>query len=232
MRKLVTVLAAVLALAMLTATVAMAGGKANKNTETLEIIELFNDVGDVEGEVSLTRRPDGLTATAKVTGLHPGGVYTFWWVAWPSGGAFPDNAFVASGGARVAGNSGKATVRMNAETGQASIDGFLIPFNDLGVSQDALEFDLETAEVHVEIAYHGQKGDADGNIGEWRSDFWTGTECPQGGAPSPDGINADYAGVHGTNPMPGNGLTDEDFNAIGQPHCRVSYAFVSPAITP
>ena len=131
-----------------------------------------------------------------------------------SGGGFPDNAFVASGGARVAGNSGKATVRMNAETGEASIDGFLIPFNDL-------DFDLDTAEVHVEIAYHGQKGDADGNIGEWRSDFWTGTECPRGG---PDGINADYAGVN----KPG----EVDLNVIGQPHCRVSYAFVSPAITP
>ena len=71
-------------------------------------------------------------------------------------------------------------------------------------------FDLDpvTAVVHVEIAYHGQEEDAGGNIGKWRSDFWTGTACP--------------TGASGYNP---GGTTGDNLevNMNGQGHCPVSY---------
>ncbi len=90
------------------------------------------------------------------------------------------------------GLNGKATVRMRARTGQAGIEGFpaigdqmfgelLYPLNSL---------------VRIEIAYHGQQADANGDLGSWMDDFWTGAACP------PDTTNP--------NPM--------------QPHCPVYYA--------
>jgi hypothetical protein len=73
---------------MLTASVAMAGGKSNKNAETPDIVQTFDaegdsvepwePEGDIRGTVELTRRTDGLTATANATGLTPRRVNTFW----------------------------------------------------------------------------------------------------------------------------------------------------------
>ena len=208
MRKVVTIIAAVLALAMLTATVAMAGGKANKNVEELVIVQIFDDDGepvipwdpdgDIQGTVKLTRRTDGLTATAKVTGLTPGGVYTFWWTL-PSS-THPLGSYVALGGSRVIGNSGKATVRMNADFGDPSIEGLGEYLGIPGASgtdplQPVFDFSTLTGVVHVEIAYHGQKENAGGDIGKWRSDFWTGEDgvCPVASAPDPLGSSTQAA---------------------------------------
>ncbi len=230
MRKVVTIIAAVLALAMLTATVAMAGGKSNKTGDTVAIVQIFDDdgniqgppfvtIGDITGTVKLTRRTDGLTATAKVEGLTPGGVYTFWLVVGVDSYELP-NAFVANGGARVIGNSGKATVRINAEVGETGIEGYLSAL--LGAAQDpdtlpfhdTLDLNPMEDEVHVEIAYHGPKSAAGGNIGKWRSDFWTGEACP--------------TGTSGYNP---GGTTGAflDVNLNGQGHCPVSYVAFFPA---
>lgn len=217
MRKIATIAALVLALAMLTATVAMAGGKSNKNAETLDIVQIFDDdgepvdssdfEGDIRGTVELTRRTDGLTATAEVKGLTPGGVYTFWWTL-PSS-AHPVGSYVALGGSRVIGNSGKATVRMNADFGDPSIEGFGEYLGIDGASgtdpfQPVFDFGTLTGVVHVEIAYHGQKGNAGGDIGMWRSDFWTGEDgvCPVKSAAPPLGTST---------------------QAGEMPHCPVSY---------
>ena len=212
MRKIVTILAAVLALAMLTASVAVAGN--GRGVEKLDIVQVFDDgvfnpppfpTGDVTGTVKLIRRDDGLKATVHASGLTPGGVYTFWWIVGDAPVSPPD-FFAALGGSKVVGQSGKATIHMNAEAGQEGIknfvgDGTTAPFHDT--------FDLDplTTPVHVEIAYHGQAEDANGDLGTWMSDFWTGTACPIEGP----------AGPH--NPV---GTADPK-NGPGQPHCPVSY---------
>lgn len=154
------------------------------------------------GSSTLTRGDDRLWAKVAVDGLRPGGVYTFWWVIIPAGGSFPDDAFVAGEGGRIIGRNGQATAVLTAKAGDASIAGFHLPFNPL-------DFDLGTAEVHVEVAYHGQAEDAGSNLSTWMSDFWTGTACPN----SFD-LNADYVGV-GT-----------DVNVGDQPHCPVYIAAI------
>jgi hypothetical protein len=159
-------------------------------------------VNNTLGSSVLVRGDDRLWAKVTVDGLRPGGVYTFWWVIIPAGGAFPDDAFVAGEGARIIGRSGQATAVLNAKAGDPSISGFHVPFNPL-------DFDLETAEVHVEVAYHGQQKDAGSNLSTWRTDFWTGTACP-----SSFGLNTDYVGMGG------------DVNAGGQPHCPVYIAAI------
>lgn len=159
-------------------------------------------VSNTLGSSVLVRGDDGLWAKVTVDGLRPGGVYTFWWVIIPAGGSFPADAFVAGEGGRIVGPGGQATAVLTATTGDASISGFHLPFNPLN-------FDLDTAEIHVEVAYHGQAEDAGSNLSTWRTDFWTGTACP-----SSFGLNADYAGVGG------------DLNAGGQPHCPVYIAAI------
>ena len=172
----------------------------------------------VVGKAKLIRRPDGLKATAKISGLMPGGVYTFWWVVGDAGYALPD-AFVADGGGKVIGSNGKTVVRMNAEVGQPGIHGFLdaLVSNAPPTTTDPFHptFDLDpmTAEVHVEIAYHGQAADAGGDLGDWLSDFWTGDACP--------------TGASGHNPGGTTGAHLELSNP-GQPHCPVSYVAVFP----
>ena len=144
--------------------------------DTQPVVQNFNPDGSVSGATigrsRLTRRADGLAANVQVKGLIPGGVYTFWWVAIPVGGSFPDDAFVAYGDSAVVGNSGRLGANMAATTGQSSIEGFLIGFQPL-------DFDLLTAEIHVEIAYHGLATDAGDDLRDWLSDFWTGTTCPE-----------------------------------------------------
>lgn len=158
--------------------------------------------GDVLGTSTLVRGDDRLWAKVTVDGLLPGGVYTFWWVIIPAGGTFPDDAFVAGEGGRIIGPGGQATAVLTARSGDPSITGFHVPFNPL-------DFDLATAEIHVEVAYHGQAEDAGSNLSTWLNDFWTGTACPRS-----FGINADYDGVGG------------DLNAGGQPHCPVYIAAI------
>ena len=198
MKRSLVILAAGVALIAATASVALA--RSDRGADKQDIVRIFDadgnstDGSEVLGSSKLIRRDDGLKATANVSGLTAGGVYTFWWVAIPDGGVFPDNAFVASGGGKVVGSNGKATARMSADSGQASIGGFLIPFQPL-------DFDLTTAEVHVEIAYHGQAADID-DVDEALGDFWSGPACPD----------------NGNNPQgPGPGESNP-----GQPHCPVS----------
>ena len=159
-------------------------------------------VSNTLGSSTLVRGDDRLWAKVTVDGLRPGGVYTFWWVIIPAGGVFPDDAFVAGEGGRMIGPGGHATAVLKAKAGDASISGFHLPFNPLN-------FDLGTAEIHVEVAYHGQGEDAGSNLSTWMSDFWTGTACP-----SSFGLNGDYVGA-GT-----------DVNAGGQPHCPVYIAAI------
>ena len=235
MRKIATITVLVLVLAMLTASMAIAGGKSNQDATALDITKHFEahdtpgiPISDSVGTATLTRRDDGLTATAKVEGLKPGGVYTFWWIVSDDFADFPTGVAAVGDGARVIGKSGKATVRMNVDLGDPSIEGFfgvkgwagVDPWPDTPTSPfDAtFDFDPATAEVHIEIAYHGQKEDAGGNIGNWRSDFWTGTACPEGDPIyNPGGTDGEYAVVNHIGDPP----------AIGhQPHCPVSYAAV------
>jgi hypothetical protein len=241
MRKIATITVVVLATAMLTASMAIAGGKSNQNATSLDITKHFAAldtpdiaIGDSVGTATLTRRDDGLTATAKVEGLKPGGVYTFWWIVSDDFADFPEGVAAVGDGARVIGKSGKATVRMNVDLGDPSIEGFfgakgwngepklgggLWPAGPTSPFDPTFDFNPDTAEVHIEIAYHGQKEDAGGNIGKWRSDFWTGEACPEGQDPiyNPGGTEAPYNVVNHIGDPP----------AIGhQPHCPVSYAAV------
>ena len=75
----------------------------DSSAETESIVRIFdadgNSVadGEVMGTSELTRHDDKLEDTTEISGLIEGGVYTFWWVAIPADGAFPDDAFVAHG---------------------------------------------------------------------------------------------------------------------------------------
>ncbi len=206
-RTAIIVTAVVVALALLTAAVVFANGS-DGTADEQPIVRIFDSAGnptagdEVLGESKLVRRDDGLKATAQVSGLTPDGVYTFWWVAIPEGGSFPDNAFVASGGGDVVGDSGKASAEMTAELGQSSIEGFLIPFQPL-------DFDLATAEVHVEIAYHGQATAID-DLDEALGNFWSGPACPDNGLNPGGDPTGDPGGA-------GPGVSNP-----GQPHCPVS----------
>lgn len=201
MRKTTAILIAGLVMTMVTASVA----SAKPGVERQEVVQIFDDSGEPTGptpigKAKLVRRGHQLRATAQVTGLKPGGVYTFWWLVGDDFAAFPD-VFVALGDSAVVGKNGKATARMKVRLGEESIRGFLddttAPFHQY------LDYDLQTAEVHVEIAYHGQVDDPD-FTDQWLLDFWTGAEglCPIEGSTQ--------AGM--------------------QPHCPVSYAavFLSP----
>lgn len=130
---------------------------------------------EVIGTSKLIRRDTGLNTTVHVEGLKPDGVYTFWWVVPHSlPPVIPDNVFVARGASAIAGPNGKATVHMTANTGQAGILGCpplgRAPWHDLTAPLDSL--------VRVEVAYHGQIGDAGADLETWESDFWTGAACP------------------------------------------------------
>lgn len=205
MRKVLTI-AVVLALTGAGAATALA--TSDRGADKQPIVRIFDKGVAVDppeetgGSAKLIRRDDNLKATAIASGLEPGGVYTFWWVVIPADGSFPDNAFVAYGGGTVVGSNGKATQRMRAELGQSSIEGFLIEFQDL-------DFDLATAEVHVEIAYHGQAADID-DLDAALRDFWTGTACPDNGN-NPDS----EIGPGESNPL--------------QPHCPVSLVAIYPS---
>ncbi|NND01882.1 MAG: hypothetical protein HKN91_03770 [Acidimicrobiia bacterium] len=199
-----TPLIAMAAVVAIVATVAVAFAVSNQGADDQPIVRIFDSAGnatdgnEVLGNSELARSDNGLEATANVSGLTEGGIYTFWWVAIPAGGVFPDDAFVAGAGGEVVGESGEATANMTAESGQPSIDGFLIPFQPL-------DFDLATAEVHVEIAYHGLAADT-ADVNKALSDFWTGPACPDNGN-NPGGFTT------GDTPIVSN---------PGQPHCPVS----------
>lgn len=153
------------------------------NRATLaKVVREFNDDGTAApgteqiGWSRLVRSADGLRATVFVSGLKPGGVYTFWWVV-PQGTTIPDDVFVARGAGRVIGDSGEAMVGMQAYKGQAGIEG--APFLPDGAEWDTLNDPLNST-VRIEIAYHGQ-ADAGDDIRPWLSDFWTGAACPEPG---------------------------------------------------
>ena len=207
MRKRTAVLLiALMALATLPAVAAQARPRNQATVTTEPLVQHFdmdaNPDGSTVGWTTLVRKADNLRAVVRATDLKPGGLYTFWWVVIPQGGG-PEDAFVAGGGSTVVGRSGIATVVMGARAGDESIDGFLVDF-------EPLDHDLATAEVHVEIAYHGQADDAGDQLDLWRSDFWTGSACPEAFGLNPGGI-------------PG------DFNPIGQPHCPVYITSVHQA---
>lgn len=197
-----TLMAVAVSMSVVMAAPATAASESGVDSQPLvEHYELDGSVsGQTIGRSDLIRRSDGLKASVQATSLIPGGVYTFWWVIIPTGGVFPDDTFVALGNSAIAGPNGKATVHMRAAAGQSSISGFLFAFQDL-------DFDLATAEVRVEIAYHGLAEDAGSDLEHWMSDFWTGAACPQ---------------AFGLNP----GGTSGDLNAAGQPFCPVFIASI------
>ena len=198
-KKSAVILTALMVLATLPAVAAQAHPGDQVTVTTEPLVQHFdmdaNPDGSTVGWTTLVRKADNLRAVVHATDLKPGGLYTFWWVVIPPGGAIPDDAFIAGGGSTVVGRSGSATLVMGARAGDESIEGFLVDFQPL-------DQDLATAEVHVEIAYHGQAEDAGDQLDLWRSDFWTGSACPVAFGLNPGGI-------------PG------DFNPIGQPHCPV-----------
>jgi len=214
MRK--TTIAVLTALMMVLATVATAspseqGYESRSTVSVVPVNRIFDDIGTPVGPTAsgrslLITREESLRAVTSFNGLKPGGVYTFWWVIIPSGGGFPADAFVAGGGGTVVGDNGRAFANMSAREGDGSIAGFLIPFQPL-------DFDLRTAEIHVELAYHGQASDAGSDLGVWLSDFWSGSACPGG---------------HGNNPYASAALAGATEVNPGQPHCPVSYAAVHP----
>ena len=209
MRRVVTILAAVLALAMMTASVAVAGN--GNGVEKQPIVQDFDVNGNPTevdvGRAHLIRRADGLKATAQFSGLMPGGVYTFWCVI-PSS-THPVDSFVALGGSKIVGQNGKATVRMKASVGQQSIDGFfdhLAPLNAFPIGSALADFDAGMLDdtIRVEVAYHGQAdqaADAE-ELALWKSDFWTGQT----------GVCAD--------------LSVPTFANTGPPFCPVTHAAV------
>ncbi len=178
MKKLM-VLPAVMAMTSLTLTTPVdAGGNGSARAD---VVREFNEDGstadgtEVIGWSNLVRRDSGLKATVHVEGLIPGGVYTFWWVVPHSlPPAIPDDVFVARGASAIVGANGTATVRMRAQTGDAGILGFPplggALWHDLTDPMDSV--------VRVEIAYHGQVGDAGADLALWESNFWTGSACP------------------------------------------------------
>lgn len=128
------------------------------------------------GNAMLVRRGHSLSAVASVSGLTPGGVYTFWWVVVQDDGTFPDDIHVASGSFAVVGDNGRATVAMYAELGDESISGFM-PDGVNEITFDTLDDTVDSI-VRIEIAYHGQAADAGADLDTWLYDFWTGTACP------------------------------------------------------
>lgn len=170
-----------LAMAMAVATAAPASAASESGVDSQPLVEHYNLDGTASGETigrsNLIRRSEGLKASVQASNLIPGGVYTFWWVVTPLGGEVPVDSFVALGGSSIVGSNGKATIHMKASSGESSIDGFLLAFR-------SLDFDLASADVRVEIAYHGQAADAGAELGTWLSDFWTGAACPEFGQPN------------------------------------------------
>lgn len=148
-------------------------------------------VGEHLGWAQLKRDADGLKAVVHASGLRPGAVFTFWWIGVHDDATIPDDIFVALGASAVIGTNGMATVHMSANKGDESVAG--VPF--LGGASFRDLRDPLTALVRVEVAYHGQVEDAGDDLDLWRSDFWSGTACPDGG-----------------------------LNDFGQPHCPVYMA--------
>jgi hypothetical protein len=140
-------------------------------------------VGTEVGWTTLVRSKNQLNATTFVSGLEPGGVYTFWWVApyeFKDGApVMPAGVFVARGAGTVVGESGTALVRMKATINQPGILG--LPALE-GAKWHKMQDPL-TSVVRIEIAYHGQAEDAAGpaELRRWLSDFWTGSVCPDSG---------------------------------------------------
>jgi len=206
MRRTATLIAASLALS-LTALAPVGAHNPSEQGErsNVDVAEVVREIDAVDapdpgtyivGQSRLTRSSDGLKAKVAVHNLEPGGVYTFWWVVpqdFEDGApVIPSGVFVAYGASQVIGNSGTAVVNMRAHTGQAGIDGF----PPLGGAEWKSLDDPVNSIVRIEIAYHGQVTEAGGDLPTWRTDFWTGSACPEVGAT----------------------------NLAGQPHCPVYLA--------
>lgn len=182
-RGLVTLLLVGALLGALAAPAAAHRGRHKRHVDRQPIELEFDDVGDIvdgdefEGSSRLRRRDNSLHAKVRINGLQPGGVYTFWWHVTQGEGVFPQDHFVANGGAVIVGRNGKARVHMAAYVGQPGIEGF--PVTE-GAPFAALH-DTRDSHVLVEIAYHGQAEDAGDDLGQWMTDFWTGSACPEAG---------------------------------------------------
>lgn len=214
MRKIATIAALVLAIAMLTATVAMAGN--GKGVEKLDVIEEYETGTPVVGTAKLIRGATGLKATVQVSDLEPGGVYTFWWVI-PSA-THPIDSFAALGGSKIVGQNGEATVMMRANINDPSIPGFFdhlapleLPLPD-GASFVPLTADLLDDTIRIEVAYHGNVDSGEYNP-RWELDFWTGQA----------GVCPDANDLGETPPV---------MASTGQPHCPTFYVAESQATTP
>ena len=182
MRRLIITAAAILLAMPTTAVSADEAQPHAASQQAAQIVQEWNADGtpvahpSATGKAYLTRHPDGLDAVARMHGLEPGGVYTFWWIVVQDDGTFPDDIFVGSGAGVIADDSGRAKVRMSAGFGDASITGFTPD----GVNEIAFAnlTDTEGSIVRIEVAYHGQVEDAGDEMDAWLYDFWTGEACP------------------------------------------------------
>ncbi len=209
-RRLIYVLAAVLALLAMSVSPADAKAKGAEKQPVVQEWEFATGDpiadGDSIGWTNLLRKSDRISGTTHVSGLITGGVYTFWIIAISPNftGGNLDEIFVARGGSAIVGHNGKATVHWSATEGQSSIDTSAVsgPAFD-----DALD-NIDERIVRIEIAYHGQEDN--GYEASWEENFWDG----------------DFENVCADPPFvspPGNdlppGQQGEDF-----PHCPVNYA--------
>lgn len=161
--------------ALLAATVTPTSAR-GAGVERAPVVVEFNEDGSpgdgsTVGWTALLRRTRWVGGVTHVSGLEPGGVYTFWKVAIDP--AFNPDApdfsliYVDRGNARVVGRSGRATVFWSARAGDASIDTSSTALPTFGTLTDIGE-----RIIRVEIAYHGQK---DGPVPpSWLENFWDG----------------------------------------------------------
>ncbi len=175
------------------------GDSADGGAETAQILVEYDDAGRPipaadqisVGEAELTRSASGLSATASMDGLVPGGAYTFWLVAYYGGDlTFPDDRFVNHGYGVVADEDGRAEAEMTSDVGDASITGFHV--EALGGVAEFPALSVTDSKVRVEIVYHGQADVAGDDLDAWLADFWTGDP----------NVCADPLGTAGTGAVP------------------------------
>ncbi len=172
------VLAVMAAAALLSATTAAAAE--SPTVSRSDIVVEWNTDGtaapgnEVVGHATVRRANTGIWVNAHMTGLKPGGVYTFWWIVVQDDGDFPTDIYVDSAGGTVVGASGTANAVAWAPLGDEPIPGFPA----LGDAEFASLNDTFGSIVRIEIAYHGQADDAGDDLDAWLADFWTGSECP------------------------------------------------------
>ena len=171
--------AALIAVVVITSSAPVDAARTTAVSHSTVVVEWNSDgtaaPGDeIVGHARLRRSADGIGVTSHITGLRPGGVYTFWWVVVQDDGEFPNDIYVDGAGGTIVGPSGVANNVAWAPTGDAPIVGFPA----IGDAEFASLNDPLESIVRIEIAYHGQSAEAGSDLDRWLGDFWTGAACP------------------------------------------------------